>query len=230
MASSFGRKLATYGVLYSLQYKLVRPALQKARGLLASARLSGRHLLVDEDVEIECDRSSSIEVGDGSHLQKRVSLRAIRGGLTQPPGHVVIGEGSTVKHDAMIFAKSSTIRLGRRCGVGRYTEISSQHCDVDIGDDVRIAGHVWIGTSNHAFDALDRPIAQQGAYHLPVRIEDDVWIGEKATILPGVTVGRGSIVAAGAVVTRDLPPFSVAGGVPAKVIKRRGAHVDEGRG
>lgn len=220
MASRWS-KLATYGVMYSLEYKLLEPALRSLRGRLAKARLSGARLLVDGELELECDRGSSVEVGDGSHLQRRVTLRAIRGDSEKAPSRIAIGAGSTVKHDAMIFAKSATIVLGRRCGVGRYTEISAQDSQVTIGDDVRIAGHVWIGTSNHVFADPDRSIATQGAVQLPVFIEDDVWIGEKATVLPGVTIGRGSVVAAGAVVTRDVPPYSVVGGVPARLIKRR---------
>lgn len=59
-----------------------------------------------------------------------------------------------------------------------------------------------------------------GSFALPIRIEDDCWLGARATILPGVTIGRGSTVVAGAVVTKDVEPFCVVGGVPAKVIKK----------
>lgn len=75
---------------------------------------------------------------------------------------------------------------------------------------------------NHNTDRTDVPMIQQG-YHAKVApvIEDDVWIGAKKTILPGKRIGTGSIVAAGAVVTRDVPPFSVVGGNPARVIRQR---------
>ena len=81
---------------------------------------------------------------------------------------------------------------------------------------------VTIITRNHRTDRTDVPMMDQGFEpERPVVIGDDVWIGDRVTILPGVTVGDGCIIGAGAVVTHDLPPMSVAAGVPAKVIRFR---------
>lgn len=90
-----------------------------------------------------------------------------------------------------------------------------------IGDDVIIGPFVVIHTANHKFNRLDIPIRLQGWTLKPVVIENDVWIGANATILAGVTIGKGSVIAAGAVVTHDIPVYSVAAGVPAKVIYNR---------
>jgi maltose O-acetyltransferase len=80
----------------------------------------------------------------------------------------------------------------------------------------------WVYTQNHEFNTLDKPMALQGPKaEEPVIICDDVWIGGRVTILPGVTVGRGSIIGAGAVVTKDVPPYSIVGGNPANVIRMR---------
>jgi maltose O-acetyltransferase len=82
---------------------------------------------------------------------------------------------------------------------------------------------VVIHTRNHRHDRVDIPMCQQGYdEEKPVKIEDDVWLCERAIILPGVTIGKGSIVGAGAVVSKDVPPFSVVVGNPALVIKTRG--------
>jgi maltose O-acetyltransferase len=90
---------------------------------------------------------------------------------------------------------------------------------VHIGRNVRIAMDVCICTGTHQIDAHERE-ETGGSYALPIRIEDECWISAGAKILPGVTVGRGSTVAAGAMVTKDVEPYVVVGGVPAKVIKR----------
>jgi acetyltransferase-like isoleucine patch superfamily enzyme len=93
--------------------------------------------------------------------------------------------------------------------------------EVVIGQNVMIADSVSIRDSDHASQDLEQPMMQQGLFTQPVVVEDNVWIGYGATILKGVTIGSGSIVAAGAVVTKDVSSFSIVGGVPAAVIKQR---------
>ena len=92
---------------------------------------------------------------------------------------------------------------------------------IRIGHDVLIGPNVVLRASDHAFDDLNRPIREQG--HVPgvIAIEDDVWLSANVTVVGGVRIGRGAIVAAGAVVTRDVEPQTVVGGVPATVIRRR---------
>jgi maltose O-acetyltransferase len=93
---------------------------------------------------------------------------------------------------------------------------------ITIGRDVMMGPDVIVLTVNHETSDVTRPMRGQGSRpNRPVVIEDDVWIGTRAIILPGVTVHRGAIVGAGAVVTKDVPPFAVVGGNPARVIKYR---------
>lgn len=92
---------------------------------------------------------------------------------------------------------------------------------VTIGNNVSIAHGVTIMSEEHNYKEKDIPIKEQGKSYASVTIEDNVWIGAKAIILSGVTVGTGSIVGAGAVVTKDIPCNVIVGGVPAKVIKMR---------
>jgi galactoside O-acetyltransferase len=89
--------------------------------------------------------------------------------------------------------------------------------EIVVGDRVMFAPHVTVTTTGHPVHPQRRADGSQ--FSAPVHIEDDVWIGAGATILPGVTVGRGSVVAAGAVVTGNVPPMSVAAGVPARVVR-----------
>jgi len=92
---------------------------------------------------------------------------------------------------------------------------------VEIKNQVRIAPRCNIVSNNHRFKDKDKPIMEQGMDNKPVFIDNDVWVGINVTILPGVRIGKGSIVAAGSVVTKDVEAGSVVGGVPAKVIKMR---------
>jgi maltose O-acetyltransferase len=117
------------------------------------------------------------------------------------------------------------VRLGDRSGLGIASHMKGP---VTIGSDVMMGPEVVIFTTDHAFEDTNRPMREQGmSATRPVIIEDDVWIGQRAMILPGVSVGRGAVIAAGAVVTKDVPPNSMVGGNPAKVLRFRGPQTSE---
>lgn len=126
------------------------------------------------------------------------------------------GKEVHVKSNADI---SPHIRIGDRSELGCNCLI---YGGVTIGSDVLMGPDVKIITRNHNFSDLTIPIRAQGDYERPVVIEDDVWLAANVVILPGVRVARGAIVAAGAVVDRDVLPYTVVGGVPARIIGRRG--------
>jgi acetyltransferase-like isoleucine patch superfamily enzyme len=92
---------------------------------------------------------------------------------------------------------------------------------IEIGEDCLIAEMVSIRDHNHRFDRLDVPVRCQGMASAPIRIGRNVWIGGKATIIKGVTIGDNAVIGANAVVTHDVPANSIAVGVPARVIKVR---------
>lgn len=127
-----------------------------------------------------------------------------------------VGTNINVEHGALITAD---ITLGDRSGIGINASINGT---VNIGKDVMMGPECIIYARNHAFDRTDIPMIDQGfEKEKPVTIEDDVWIGGRVTIMPGVTVHKGAILAAGAVVTKDVPAFSIVGGNPANIIKSR---------
>lgn len=92
---------------------------------------------------------------------------------------------------------------------------------IKIGNNTMFASYIHIISQNHNFDRIDVPIRDQGFENAPVVIEDDVWLGINVVVLKGITIGEGSIIGAGAVVTKDIPPYSIAVGNPAKVIRTR---------
>lgn len=111
------------------------------------------------------------------------------------------------------------IRIGSDTGLGNNADL---HGPLVIGSHVMISPEVMIHTRNHRISDLDTPIGEQGyTSYETVTIEDDVWVGARSIILPGVTIGRGSVIGAGAVVTKDVPPFSIAAGNPARVVGSR---------
>lgn len=109
--------------------------------------------------------------------------------------------------------------IGDNSGVGRACVIDN---GVTIGNDVMMGPDVLIYTQNHCISRTDIPMRLQGMTEIrPVTIEDDVWIGARVCILPGVTIGKGSVIGACAVVAKDIPPYSVAVGNPVQIKKSR---------
>lgn len=119
----------------------------------------------------------------------------------------------------VFFGSGKEISLGDYSGIGLNARIQGP---LTIGSYVMMGPDVLIYTKNHEFNRLDIPMMEQGnTQPKEVIIEDDVWIGARAIILPGVTIGKGAIIAAGAVVTKDVEPYAIVGGNPAKQIKSR---------
>lgn len=114
---------------------------------------------------------------------------------------------------------SSRVRLGDRSGIGINASIGGRTL---IGNDVMMGPECTVYCRNHRFDRTDIAMRGQGFQaEKPVVIEDDVWIGGHVILLPGVRIGRGSVIGAGAVVSRDVPAYAVAAGNPARVVRYR---------
>ena len=129
------------------------------------------------------------------------------------------GKDVNVEHGAD-FGTGHGIEIGDNSGIG----VNSLIGVVKIGKDVMMGPEVMIITKNHLYSDLTKPMRlQESETPCPVIIEDDVWIGARAIILPGRRIGKGAIVGAGAVVTKDVPAYAIVGGNPAVILKYRSA-------
>ncbi|MGE0754805.1 MAG: DapH/DapD/GlmU-related protein [Alphaproteobacteria bacterium] len=128
---------------------------------------------------------------------------------------IACGDGLRVKHNADV---SPNIRLGKHSELGTRCMIQS---GVSIGDHVIMGPDVKIYAKNHRFDRLDIPMSEQGETLLETRVGNDVWIGANVLIMAGVSVGDHAILAAGSVITKDVPPYAIVGGNPASLIRLR---------
>lgn len=178
--------------------------------------------------------------------RQRLALRFGRH-LATRHGNVVIDPTARVSPDARIHPRGGSIRIGARSTVAPgvtlqgnvdigedssvqtgsilvgYGDRETRAGLIKIGDCVRIAPFVQMIAGDHNFADITRPIARQGLTPAPIVIENDVWVAGRVIVTAGVTVQHGSILAAGAVVTRDVAPFSIMGGVPARLLRTRGA-------
>lgn len=138
------------------------------------------------------------------------------------------GRGVRVGRLCILTAQDGELALADCAALSPGVNLGADHGRIEVGKCAAIGPGTVVRAANHRFSRRDVPIMRQG--HAPgvVIIEDDVWIGANCVITPDVRIGRGAVVGAGAVVTRDVAPFAVVGGVPARPIGRRGAPEEEG--
>ena len=160
---------------------------------------AGTDLIIEDYAEVNCLSSKKIILGNRVSIGKFAIIRPSNsyGGE--------IGEG---------------LKIGSNSNIGPYSYIGCSGY-IEIGDNVMISPRVSIYAENHVFNSTAIPMKQQGVNKQFVIIGDDCWIAANSIILAGVTIGKGSVVAAGSVVTKDVPPYSVVAGVPAEIIKSR---------
>jgi acetyltransferase-like isoleucine patch superfamily enzyme len=161
--------------------------------------------------------ASHIRLGRGVYLDEGVYLHAC-------PGGIEIGQDTRVMHHAELHVYNfrhlphAGIRIGRDSLIGEFNVLRGQG-GISIGDRVYTSPLVQLVAVNHVFCDPRRPFVEQGITAQGITVEDDVWIGAGAIVTDGVHIGQGAVVAAGAVVTEDVPPYTVAAGIPARVVK-----------
>lgn len=159
-------------------------------------------------------RSGQPRMGPGCSISPQVFFDHMDG------GSIDIGDNVGLRFGVQLYPYGGRIAIADNVIIGPCSVIYG-HGGTLIGENTIIAAHVVVIPANHRFNSLDVPICHQGISAKGIRIEPNVWIGAHAVILDGVTIGTGAIVAAGAVVNRDVPPYGIVGGVPAKVIRQR---------
>jgi len=122
--------------------------------------------------------------------------------------------------DAVTITNPSKISIGKKCSIHEYSYFAGEG-EIIIGDYVAIANNCTIISESHNFSDKSIPVKMQGLSPQPVTIGNDVWIGSKVTILGNVKIGNGAIIGAGSVVTKDIPEYAIAVGVPCEVIRYR---------
>lgn len=199
----FGWVPSPAGVLARiLAYKLLLPHGSRAPFIETNVDIKyfnkifcGRSVFIDRNCRLHSS-SAEIHIGDNSRIMFGSYLCAFSSGIKERGG----------------------IFIGNGCWVGIYAVLACGGAAITIGDHTLIGPNVTLVTGNHQFET-DVLIADQAYKQLPISIGSDCWIGANSVILAGVTIGDHSVVAAGAVVTKDVSPRTIVAGVPARVIE-----------
>ncbi len=149
--------------------------------------------------------------GKGACIRKHTRLDVV------PWNEFSLGQESTIEDFTAINNCVGDVVIGDRTRIGLSNTIIGP---AKVGNDVRLAQNVVLSGLNHIYTNVDIPIHEQGVSTNPIVIEDESWIGANVVIVSGVTVGKHSIVAAGSVVTKNIPEYSVAAGNPARILKK----------
>ncbi|TVT78563.1 MAG: acyltransferase [Denitromonas halophila] len=162
----------------------------------------------------------SISFGRGVTLGDGVVVDGLsRKGVVFGDG-VNIGPYTIIEATGVVSNIGEGFSIGNRSGMGAFSFVGAAG-GVWIGDDVIMGQRVSFHSENHIFESIDVPIRLQGVFRQGIRVEDDCWVGANVVFLDGAHLGRGCVVAAGSVVRGVIAPFSVIGGVPAKLIRSR---------
>lgn len=153
------------------------------------------------------------------HIEEDVQIKS--------PKNLVLGENVVIQKGAILHCGGmewcdykGKITAGSNSFIGPYSVLFGAG-EIVLGDNVLLSPFVCIASHQHSYKNLEIPISKQPIRYDPVIIEDDVWIGMNALILPGTKIGKGAIIAAGSVVRGEVDPYTIVGGSPSKVIKKR---------
>jgi acetyltransferase-like isoleucine patch superfamily enzyme len=186
-------------------------------------RMENIALLDEVVIESDCSLVSSWEGNGKVILNATVSLnRGVSLHAHGDQAELLLENRVTLERGVDIkTCENGRIKIGRETTIGAYTCIAGPG-NIHIGEYCMIASHCGIYANQHIFTDRTVPIMLQGVTKRGIVIENDCWLGTGVKVLDGVRIGRGSVIGAGAVVTTDIPPYSIAVGVPARVVKTRG--------
>ncbi len=225
---NLAHQVAHPGILSRFKEQLITYLIGNVRGPLGnlSRRYIYRFIFKDFGANAciqagsEFRGAHSIVIGNHVVVNRDVRLNA-----DFPNCSIILRDHVTLDRGVDIWVSDQgecTIEIGDSVYIGRYVCMTGPG-PISVGRNCMIASHSSLYSNQHIFDDPTQPIATQGVTQKGIVIEDDCWLGTGVRVLDGVTIGKGSVIGAGAVVTKDIPPYSVSVGVPAKVISKRGS-------
>jgi acetyltransferase-like isoleucine patch superfamily enzyme len=199
---------------------LWRRGTQAFRGFFRRLFFGECHGILFIGRRVRIDAPGKIRVGRNFIADDGCYINALSRGGIHCGNNVSFAKNCIIEMSGAIRALGETLEIGDNVGIASNAFLGIRG-KVSIGENTICGPYLSIHSENHNFDDFDTPIRRQGETRKGISIGRDCWMGAKVTILDGVTIGDGCIIAAGAVVNKDLPPYSIAGGVPAKVLKTR---------
>jgi len=187
---------------------LIKPFLKHSKGVI----------FAEKGVKIQFGHK--IKVGSGLNLMKYSTINALSYNGIEIGNNFTLGKYAIIECTGVLRNVGASLKIGNNVGINHYCFIGVRG-DIEIGNNVIFGPRVNIFSENHNYSDLSVPIKNQGVTKGKTVVGNDVWIGANVSIMSGVNIGDGCIIAAGAVVTKDVPPYSIIGGVPAKIIKNR---------
>ncbi len=217
--------IGSYSISKLIQYELLVTligALPGAIGLVLRKKFYkslfgrvGRNVIFGKSITIR--HPDKIYIGDNVIIDDY----AVLDGKGADNNRIIIGDNVMIGRSSVISCKNGNITIGENSNIAMNCFIQSAK-EVNIGKNVLFAAYCYvIGGGDHETERTDIPIIAQGQIVKGISIEDNCWIGASVKVLDGVKIGRDSIIGAGAVVTKDIPDYAIAVGVPAKVVKIR---------
>lgn len=199
----------------------IRRALALCRGFLVGVnwgRKPGAWIFVEQSVILR--NRGKVTFGRAVTLSRGVLVDGLSRNGVSIGDRVSIGPYAIIEATGVISSIGAGCSIGSDSGLGAFSYIGAAG-GVQIGSNVIMGQRVSFHSENHVHDDLTRPIREQGVTRKGIVVEDDCWVGANVTFLDGAHVGHGCVVAAGSVVRGSIPPRSIIGGVPAKIIRER---------
>lgn len=190
------------------------------RGLFSKFFLKSSKGLIFREKGAKISFGKKISVGKNLLLKRYSHINALSKGGVIIGDNFSLGEYAIIECTGVLRNMGESIEIGNNVGINHYCYIGVRG-KISIGDNVIFGPRVSVFSENHNYLMQDVPIKYQGEKRQNTTIGSDVWLGANSVILAGVTIGDGAIIAAGAVVNKDIPPLAIVGGVPAKIIKYR---------
>lgn len=175
---------------------------------------TGSGTAIGRNISLRCP--GRISLSNNVYIDDNVTLDA-KGEDSQ----IIVGESVLIGKNSILSCADGTIQIGSNVSIGPNCTIRASRSSVVLGSVITIGGHSVIISGNPGIDRLDIPMMLQTGQAEGITIGNDVWMGVGVRVVDGVKIGNGSVIGAGSVVTKDIPDYSIAAGVPAKIIGKR---------